>query len=152
MSEVHKTATIDAPAGELFDIVENPENLPKYVPNVSQVVDIDRTDRRIGDRFRVIYKVMGATFDEKFTTTEHDRPKRITSAFEGGMTGTFRWTFEPEGSKTKVSVDIEYRLAGGALGKAVDALMLERTNEKSIDGMLENLRRMAAKTAASSNR
>lgn len=149
MSAVHKTATIDAPAGELFDIVDNPENLSKYVPNVSQVVDIDRTDRRVGDAFRVIYKVMGATFDEKFTTTEHDRPRRISSKFEGGMTGTFRWTFEPDGAKTRVSVDIEYTLAGGALGKAVDALMLERTNEKSIDGMLENLRQMAVKTAAS---
>jgi hypothetical protein len=45
----------------------------------------------------------------------------------------------------------EYRLAGGALGKAVDVLMLERTNEKSIDGMLENLRRMAVKAAAPRN-
>ncbi|HEV2027924.1 MAG TPA: hypothetical protein VGS16_05245 [Candidatus Dormibacteraeota bacterium] len=34
-------------------------------------------------------------------------------------------------------------MAGGAIGKAVDSLVLVRTNEKSIEGMLENLRRLA---------
>ncbi|HEV2027925.1 MAG TPA: SRPBCC family protein [Candidatus Dormibacteraeota bacterium] len=87
---MHKTGTIDAPAEKVFDIVDDPENCPKYVPNVSQVVDVRRSDRRMGDSFRVIYKVLGTTFDEKFTTTDYRRPTRISSAFEGGMTGTFR--------------------------------------------------------------
>jgi hypothetical protein len=39
-------------------------------------------------------------------------------------------------------------VAGGAIGKAVDSLVLERTNEKSIEGMLENLRRLALEVGA----
>jgi ribosome-associated toxin RatA of RatAB toxin-antitoxin module len=150
MAQIHKTVTIDAPAEKVFDIVDDPDNYPKYVPNVSQVVDVRRSDKRIGDSFRVIYKVLGTTFDEKFKTTEFQRPTRISSAFEGGMTGTFRWAFEPLGAKTKVTVDIEYRVAGGAIGKAVDSLVLERTNEKSIEGMLENLRRLAVEAGTPS--
>jgi ribosome-associated toxin RatA of RatAB toxin-antitoxin module len=150
MAEIHKTVTIDAPAARVFDIVDDPEHYPKYVPNVSQVVDLRRSDRRIGDSFRVIYKVMGTTFDEKFTTTDYQCPTRISSAFEGGMTGTFRWAFEPLGAQTKVTVDVDYRVAGGAIGKAVDSLVLERTNEKSIEGMLENLRRLALEAGAPS--
>ena len=143
MAEIHKTGTIGAPAEKFFDIVDDPENYPKYVPNVSQVVDVRRSDRRMGNSFRVIYKVLGTTFDEKFTTTDYRRPTRISSAFEGGMTGTFRWAFEPLGAQTKATVDVDYRVAGGAIGKAVDVLVLVRTNEKSIEGMLENLRRLA---------
>ena len=149
MSEIKKSLTIDAPADELFDIVDDPHNFPKYVPNVSEVADIHRTDRRIGDTFRVIYKVLGLTFDEKFTTTEHERPTRLASEFKGGMSGTFRWGFEPRGSQCAVTVDIKYDVAGGALGKAVDSMMLERTNAKSIEGMLDNLRRIAVKAGAS---
>ncbi len=148
MAEIHKTVTIDAPADKVFEIVDNPENFPRYVPNVSQVVDVRLSDRRVGDTFRVIYKVLGVTFDEKFTTTDYQRPDRITSTFEGGMTGTFRWSFEPQAGQTKLSVDIDYRVAGGAIGKAVDALLLERTNEKSIDEMLQNLRRIAEQAGA----
>jgi len=148
MAEIRKSLTIDGSAGELFDIVEDPSKLPKFVPNVSEVVDIRRTDRRVGDTFRVIYKVLGLTFDEQFTTTEYDRPTYLTSAFKGGMNGTFRWSFEPDGRQCKVSVDIHYDVAGGALGKAVDAVMLERTNAKAIEGMLDNLRRMVVKAAS----
>jgi uncharacterized membrane protein len=50
---------------------------------------------------------------------------------------------EPHGAETKVSVDITYQLSGGAIGKAVDSLLLERTNEKAIEEMLQNLRRLA---------
>lgn len=149
MSEIHKTITIDSPVEAVFEIVDDPQNFPKYVPNVNQVADVRLTERRVGDSFRVIYKVLALTFDEKFTTTEHQRPNRITSRFEGGMSGTYRWAFEPIGAKTKVNVDIDYSVAGGALGKAVDSLMLERTNEKTIEGMLENLRRLAEKATAS---
>ena len=51
MAEIHKTVTIDAPAARVFDIVDDPEHYPKYVPNVGQVVDLRRSDRRIGDSF-----------------------------------------------------------------------------------------------------
>jgi len=51
----------------VFAIVDDPANFPKYVPNVHDVVDVRRSDGRIGDSFRVIYKVLGVTFDEKFT-------------------------------------------------------------------------------------
>ena len=150
MSEIKRPLTIEATAEELFDIVEDPSKLPKYVPNESAVVDVHRTDQRVGDTFRVIYKVLGMTFDERFTTNEYERPSCISSAFKGGMHGTFRWTFKPQGRQCEVTVEIKYDVAGGGLGKAVDAVMLERTNAKSIEGMLENLRRIAVKTPATS--
>ena len=148
MAEIHKTVTIDAPADKVFEIVDNPENFTRYVPNVTQVVDVRRSERRVGDTFRVIYRVLGITFDEKFTTTDYQRPNRITATFEGGMSGTFRWRFEPLAAQTRLNVDIDYHLAGGAVGKAVDALLVERTNEKSIEEMMQNLRRIAEQAGA----
>ncbi len=149
MSEIHKNATIDAPAEKVYAFVDNPENLPQYVPNVERVVDIKRSEGRIGDSFRVIYKVMGVTFDEKFTVTEHQPPRKAGSRFEGGMKGTFDWSFEPQGQQTKTSVDVRYELVGGVLGKAVDALVLERTNEKTIEEMLRNMGRVLAREGSS---
>ncbi len=63
--------------------------------------------------------------------------------------GTFDWSFEPHGQQTKTSVDVRYELAGGALGKAIDALVLERTNEKTIEHMLQNMQRILAREGAS---
>ncbi len=143
MAEIHKSTTVAAPVDKVFEIVDDPANFPKYVPNVQDVVDVHRSPGRIGDSFRVIYKVLGVTFDEKFTVTDHERHNRIKSTFSGGMTGTFAWTFEPQGEGSKISIDIDYQLAGGPLGKAVDSLMLQRVNEKTIEDTLQNLARVA---------
>jgi len=151
MSKIHKSLVIDAPAEKVYEFVDNPENFAKYVPNVERVVDIKRSEGRIGDSFRVIYKVMGVTFDEKFTVTEHQPPRKAGSRFDGGMKGTFDWTFEPQGQQTETSVDVRYELAGGVLGKAIDALVLERTNEKTIADMLQNLRRVLSRAGASTS-
>src|SRR5713226_6624855 len=147
MSEIRKSVMIDATAAELFAIVDDPTNFPKYVPNVTGVEDVTTSTGRIGDTFRVLYKVLGVSFSEKFTTIEHEGAKRITSSFKGGMTGTFRWTFEPHGEQCQVGVQIDYGVAGGVLGKAADLMMLERANAQAIEGMLENLRRMVVKPA-----
>jgi len=143
MAEIHKSTIVAAPVDKVFEIVDDPANFPKYVPNVQGVEDVRRSDGRIGDSFRVIYKVLGVTFDEKFTVTENERPHRIKSKFSGGMTGTFAWTFEPQGDGSKINVDIDYQLAGGPLGKAVDSMMLQRVNEKTIEDTLQNLSRVA---------
>jgi uncharacterized membrane protein len=51
---------------------------------------------------------------------------------------------KPQGEGTKISVDVDHQLAGGPQGKAVDRLMLERVNEKTIEDTLKNLGRVAA--------
>ncbi len=143
VARIHKSATIAAAVEKAFEIVDDPANFPRYVPNVHDVADIRRSDGRIGDSFRVIYKVLGVTFDETFTVTDYQRPNLIKSTFAGGMTGTFAWTFEPVPEGSRVTIDIDYELAGGPLGKAVDSLMLQRVNEKTIEDTLQNLGRVA---------
>jgi uncharacterized membrane protein len=151
MAEIHKSVTIDAPAERVFDLLDNPSAIPSYTPNVERVEDVRQTDQRIGDTFRVIYKAVGMTFEEKFTITEHQRPTRLASSFENGMKGTFVYQVSPQGEQTALTVDVRYELRGGALGKAVDALLLERTNEKTIEKQLDNLRQMAVQASSSTS-
>jgi len=148
MAEIHESISVNARAERVFDIVDDEQKYPSYVPNVTGVADVVRSQGRVGDSVRIIYKVLGVTFDEKFTVKVHQRPSRIGSTFKGGMTGTFDWRFEPQAEQTRVTVDVNYKLAGGAVGKAVDAMLLERTNQKTIQQMLQNLSRLATEAKA----
>jgi uncharacterized membrane protein len=151
MAEIHKSVSIDAPAERVFDLLDDPSAIPSYTPNVERVEEVRQTDQRVGDTFRVVYKAVGITFEERFTITEHQRPTRLASSFENGMKGTFVYQVSPQGQQTTLTVDVRYDLPGGALGKAIDALLLERTNEKTIETQLDNLRQMAAREPSSSN-
>jgi uncharacterized membrane protein len=149
MAEIHKSVSINAPAERVFDLIDDPGAIPSYTPNVERVEDVQQSEHRIGDTFRVIYKAVGATFKETFTVTEYERPTRLASRFENGMKGTFVYQVTPQGEQTTLTVDVQYQLPAGALGKAVDSLLLERTNETTIEKQLDNLRQLAAQASTS---
>src|SRR5262245_60894643 len=99
-------------------------------------MDVMRSGQRVGDTFRLIYRALGMTFNEKGTVTGLQLPPKTTPhrryqirrAFDGGMKGRLIWTLEAQDTETDVSVDIEYEPMGGVAGKALSALLLKQAN------------------------
>lgn len=92
MASLRRSAALDAPAGKLFDAIEDPENWPRYVPHVEKALDVQRSERRVGDSFRLIYKVLGISFDELLVVTDYQRPHVYRMRVEGRMKGTQQWS------------------------------------------------------------
>lgn len=143
MAVVERSTTIDALVEKVFEYLEDPNNIPRYAPGVSRVDDVRRSEERVGDSYRTVYSVMGLDFPTKFTTVEHERPRKVVARMEGGITGTFAWTLAPQDGSTRVDVRIDYEMKGGILGKAMDALLVERMNQKNAERMLENLKMLS---------
>src|SRR5579859_3737161 len=151
-SQIHATVTIETPVEKVLEFVDDPENLAKCSPSVERVVEVGRSGRRIGNSFRVIYRVLGMPFNEQFTVVGFEPPRRHTphrrfqiwQTFHGPAKGTFTWTLEAEGNQTYASLDAAYQLMGGVFGRALDALIVERTVKKDVDQMLENMERQLA--------
>ena len=140
MPSVQKEITIDAPIDVVFRTLDDPEAMPEYVPSVREVGDVQRSDRRLGDSFTAIYSMFGVKLAEKFTYIEYAPPWRIKVRFEGAMTGTMGCALEPWNGATRVHLEIDYELRGGALGKAVSAVLVERMNAQTAQHMLENIK------------
>ncbi len=140
MAKMTKAIDVAAPAEKIFGTLDDPRAMPLYVPAVTNVSDVKRSENRVGDTFRATYGLMGMHFDLKFTNTEHDPARKIVSRFEGAMKGAMAYTLEPRGNSTRVKFDVDYEMSGGVLGKAVDKLLVERMNEKNAERMLENLK------------
>ena len=62
------------------------------------------------------------------------------------ITGTNRWDMAQEGNGTKVTLTIDYEMAGGGLGKIADKLIVERMNDKNAATSLENLKAIVETT------
>ncbi len=92
------------------------------------------------------YAVLGLHFPMTFTATEYEHPTKLTRRFEGGMKGTWTWLLEPRGNSTHMATAMEYEMAGGILGKAMNAVLVERMNEKNAKGMLKNLKLVSEAT------
>jgi hypothetical protein len=92
-------------------------------------------------------------FNEEFRVIGFEPPGRHTphrrfqiwQTFHGRVRGTFTWTLEAEGNQTYASLDAAYQLMGGVFGRVLDALLVERTVQKDVDQMLENMKRQLAR-------
>ncbi len=141
MAVIEKRIEIDAPVDAVFDFVDDPMHAADFGPGVDRVEVLRRTDERIGDSFRLIYSVLGIDFPVTFVSTGYERPRRLVARMEGPMSGEFRWDFrEIDGGRSEAAVRIDYAVKGGAVGRAVDSILLERMNEKNAGQMVENLK------------
>ncbi|HSS60163.1 MAG TPA: SRPBCC family protein [Candidatus Limnocylindrales bacterium] len=156
-SHIHATVTIDTPVEKVLEFIDDPAGLAKCAPMVERVVDVVRTGRRVGDSFRVIFRVLGMTFNEEFRVVGFEPPRRYTphrrfqiwQTLHGRVRGTVTWTLEAEGNQTYASLDATYQLMGGVFGRALDALVVERAVKKDVDQMLEEMKRqLAGQTSA----
>ena len=150
MSEIHKTVTVDAAVERIVDFLDNPRNIALFVPNVARVVDVNRPGQRVGTTFRVIYRRLGMKFDIEILVSRFEGPRRTTPhrryqlwwSFQGLIRGSSVWTLEALDNQTEAGIDLEYQLMGGVVGRAVDWLVVERTNQKSVTQMLANMKRV----------
>jgi carbon monoxide dehydrogenase subunit G len=148
-SQIHATVTIETPVEKVLEFVADLEKLAKCAPMVERVVEVGRSGRRIGDSFRVTFQVLGIPLNEEFTVVGFEPPRRhtphrrfqIRETFNGPAKGTLTWTLEAEGNQTYASLDGAYQLTGGVIGRALDALLVERAVQKDVDQMLENMKR-----------
>ena len=150
MPRMQQSITINAPAERVFAVYEDPERLTQYAPGVKAVTDVRRSRDRV-ESFRVKYAAAGMPFNVKFTTTRHERPARATFDVEGGLPGTWDVRLTPQGSATRLDLEVDYRLPMGPLGGALGALFLKRMNERNARTMLENLKRLAESEDASTS-
>jgi carbon monoxide dehydrogenase subunit G len=140
MAVIELSTTINTTPEHVCQVIEAPSRMKEWVPNVTRVADIQQTPQRMGDSFRATYSVMGLGFPSKYTVVDFARNKKITLKMEGALTGTFAWDVAPRGSSVKVKVHIDYVMKGGILGKAMNAMLVERMNAKNAERMLENLK------------
>ena len=149
MPVVTNSITIKKPLPEVFDYLDDPANAAKWFSGVSETVGVTRTEERVGDTSTVKYSVMGMHMDIAQTVTEWEKDARVTIKLGGMMPGTYTTTVSADGDNTTVTQTFDYEVKGGALGKAMDRLVLEKMNAKNAKGSLKKLKDLLESTSAS---
>jgi uncharacterized protein YndB with AHSA1/START domain len=73
---------------------------------------------------------------------------RITKTNLPFQRADIRFRLEPQGATTRVSVSPEYQLKFGPVGRLMDLVMVRRTYEKGVQGLLRGLKRHVEAGAA----
>src|SRR3954464_11065594 len=103
------TAEVDAPAGELFDLLANPSTEERWNPDVIEVRRLDSGAVAPGSRWEGRYKGMGIM---RIELTEMEPQQRLAFDIDGDRLGMrFAFDFTPVGDRTRLEsvADVEAR-------------------------------------------
>ncbi len=142
MPVVTNSITIEMPLTEVWDFLDDPANSTQWFAGVTDIVGVNRTEERIGDNWTTKYSVMGFNMDITQTVTEYEKDAKFTISLGGMMPGSYTTTLSGDGGSTKVTQTFDYEVKGGALGKAMDRLVLERMNAKNAKSSLKKLKNL----------
>jgi uncharacterized protein YndB with AHSA1/START domain len=134
---LHASVEIRAPAAQIFDLLCKPERLPEW--NVS----IERARRVAPDEAvclgsRAIFsgRVLGQVMESETEIVTFEPPRLLTTKAIRGPRLTTCFVLESLADATRVSIDVNGEVPGGALG----AILAEGFLRKELSASLERLR------------
>lgn len=149
MTKVTKTVVINATREAIRPYFDESERLMGWSTNVYRW-EPDQAWPNPGAQSQVGFKTAGVDVDGTATALEYDRDtmhsiyKVESGDFEPS---TWEYTFDENGDKTIVTAHVEYTVPGRILGPAMDKLVVERSNSKSLEDALKNLKQRVEASA-----
>jgi uncharacterized protein YndB with AHSA1/START domain len=136
MRKLLKSIEISAPVDRVWEFITTPTNLPAVWPSLIAVANVRR--RADGtNSFDWTYKMAGIRFHGHSRPLDVKPSSVLVMRNDEGIPSTFRWTFQPKGTGTVLSVYVEYAMPVPVLGPIAESV-IARKNERELDVLLAN--------------
>jgi uncharacterized membrane protein len=120
MSTIREAVVVDAPPEEVWRVIADPRNLPRWNRYIKAVRAAPDRELEAGDSYRVELRLLGVSAEVRAEVKELERPRFSEVALSGPIEGTVRTYVRPIGAgRSRLEHEVGYRFPGGALGKAV---------------------------------
>lgn len=142
MTRIERSVTIDVPPERIFEELVSWDGLRRW-----STITVDHTGpgrcTGVGDRFEQTIRVAGfLDLRTDWEVTEYDPPRSVAyrATGPGGGQLRMRQRVEHAGDGSRLHLDVEYGLPGGAFGDVMDRLYAGRRIRTDAETTLANLR------------
>lgn len=146
MGHIRLDKHIDAPVERVTEIAMDPRHWASWWVNLSEPKKVEG-DGGAGTVVEHSYLMAGVPFRVTTRVLQNEPTatggRHVRLEFGGPLKGWQSWDYEPSGSGTMVSAEIEYNVPGAAVGKFADRVLVERLQERAREQTLENLKLLA---------
>ena len=151
MATLHHEIGIDAPVDQVWNVLADIESVQHYNPDVASAHCVSASREGVGAIRQCQLKPKGSV-TERVTVWDAQRALGLEVAESDWPIVYMRWRTElkPEGRRTLVAQDLEYRLKFGLLGRVMDALVMRRKLRQGIGQVFQGLKRYVEAAARKS--
>ena len=132
MPKVETAIKIHAPIEKVFDIMIDPESIPKFAP-IYAVSDMKGKPGEKGNSADYEYHILGIKLKQTMTVLDVQKPYSITYEMSGGIPGKWAYTLEPHEGGTVIWTRVDYSVPAGIIGRIANWLFINRMNQKNLE-------------------
>jgi uncharacterized membrane protein len=142
MSTLTRSTLVHCRPQRVYDVLAEVERLPQFSDMTVDVRNGPGRPVQVGDRFEQVVKVLGTELETEWEVVELAPASllRFEGTATGGAHATLVERLTPEGTGTRVEIEVDYELPLGLLGKAVDSMYLHGKNEEQAEEILSKLK------------
>ena len=128
---------IDAPPEDVFAYVDDPMELPTWLPSMIEVRNVIGTG--LGQQYEYTYKMAGLLLRGQNVVVEHVPNERGLHQVIGMISALWDYSVEPHADGTLLSIQVEYSIPIPVLGRLAERLAIKQ-NAASFDLALINVK------------
>jgi carbon monoxide dehydrogenase subunit G len=143
MATIERSIDIAAPPERVWDLLEDVRRLPEYSESTDEVREAPERLTAVGQEYVQVGRLLGMKLTSRWRVTAID-PGRLLSS-EGSLAPGVRYTLtqhvEPlDAGRTRLSIDIDYSIPGGALGRLAARAGAEARAGREAQAVLDGIR------------
>ena len=139
MSRVAQSVEVKCSPDSLMEYIVDVTNHPAFIGPLKSVANVKGDVKKPGTSWDWVYNIAGVELTGRAETVRFVPAKEFVYKTTTGAKSTFTYRADAAGSKTKLSLNVEYEVPTNALGK-MKASMFEKLNEAESKRVVENLR------------
>jgi ligand-binding SRPBCC domain-containing protein len=128
---------IHAPPDEVFAYVDEPSELPTWLPSMVEVRNVVGTG--LGQQYEYTYKMAGLLLRGQNVVIEHVPNERGLHQVIGMISALWEYSVEPHEEGTVLNIEVEYSIPIPVLGKLAERLAIKQ-NAASFELALVNVK------------
>ena len=128
---------IHAPLDEVFAYVDDPHELPTWLPGMVEVRNVVGTGS--GQQYEYTYKMAGVLLRGQNIVVEHVPNERGLHQIIGMISALWDYSVEPHADGTLLNIEVEYNIPIPVLGRLAERLAIKQ-NAASLELALINVK------------
>lgn len=136
MPKVTENAVITAPAEKVFQMFVEPERAVMFVPGLSRISNVS-PDKRSWD---FEFNWLGLVVSGHSECTASEAPKKYQFKTLTGNKSTWTYRCEPDGGKTKLSLEVEYDVPQQQLARFASETVLQKMNQNTAREIVSHIK------------
>ena len=118
LSRISESLIVEASPEEVWDVVADPRNLPRWNRFIRSVRDVPENGLRAGSKYWTVLGGLGVSVKVRADVEEIEPPRYSRVRLSGPLDAVVTTWVRPAGSgRTRLEHEVEYHLRGGAVGE-----------------------------------